>query len=139
MRSRFGNLITLAAPVPSRQLDNILAIQQRIFHMAIFELRTYDIVVGKMGEITELYRAEGFPALQAGGFDANLIAYFTGDIGALNQIIHLWRFDDDNARRAFWARLFADPAFMAFAAKLRPLLRAQNNKLMMAAPWGPSL
>jgi hypothetical protein len=26
---------------------------------------------------------------------------------------------------------------MAFAAKLRPLILSQENKLMMAAPWGP--
>jgi hypothetical protein len=33
--------------------------------------------------------------------------------------------------------VYADEAFMAFARKLRPLLLAQNNKLLMAAPWGP--
>jgi hypothetical protein len=27
---------------------------------------------------------------------------------------------------------------MAFARKLRPLLASQENKLMMAAPWGPT-
>ena len=36
-----------------------------------------------------------------------------------------------------WAGLFSDPDFMAFAAQLRPLLQSQENKLMMAAPWGP--
>ncbi|MEZ5651784.1 MAG: NIPSNAP family protein [Burkholderiaceae bacterium] len=107
--------------------------------MAIYELRTYDVVVGKMSEVVSLYSSEGFPALKAGGFDANLVAYFTGDIGALNQLIHVWKFDDDNARRAHWARVYADQGFMAFAAKLRPLLLAQNNKLMLAAPWGPGL
>ena len=43
----------------------------------------------------------------------------------------------DADRRAFWKGLFADPEFMAFAAQLRPLLQSQENKLMMAAPWGP--
>jgi hypothetical protein len=33
--------------------------------------------------------------------------------------------------------VFSDPEFMAFAAKIRPLIREQNNKLMMSAPWGP--
>ena len=46
-------------------------------------------------------------------------------------------FADDADRRAFWKGLFADPEFMAFAAQLRPLLQSQENKLMMAAPWGP--
>ena len=37
-----------------------------------------------------------------------LCGYFTGDIGAINQLIHLWKFDDDADRRAFWAGVYAD-------------------------------
>lgn len=105
--------------------------------MAIFELRTYDVVVGKMADVTELYRTEGWPAIER--HPKKLVGYFTGDIGALNQLVHLWKFDDDADRRAFWKALFSDPQFMAFAAKLRPMLRAQENKLLMAAPWGPTV
>jgi hypothetical protein len=65
------------------------------------------------------------------------VGYFTGDIGAMNTLSHLWRFEDDADRRAHWAGVFADDAFMAFAGKLRPLLQAQENKLMFDAPWGP--
>lgn len=107
--------------------------------MAIYELRTYSVVVGKMAEVTELYQNEGFPALQADKLDENLVAYFTGDIGGMNQLIHVWKFDDDNARRAFWARVYSSKAFMAFAGKLRPRLVSQENKIMLSAPWGPTL
>ena len=103
--------------------------------MAIYELRTYQVVVGKMSDVVALYKAEGYPALEH--LPARLVGYFTGDIGALNELVHLWKFDDDADRRAFWAKVYADEAFMAFARKLRPLLLAQNNKLLMAAPWGP--
>ncbi|MCX7203379.1 MAG: NIPSNAP family protein [Burkholderiales bacterium] len=102
--------------------------------MAIYELRTYDITVGKMAEVVQLYKTEGWPALQK--HPQRLVGYFTGDIGALNQLVHLWKFNDDADRRAFWASVFGDPEFMAFAAKLRPLIKHQENKLMMAAPWG---
>jgi hypothetical protein len=105
--------------------------------MAIYEQRSYAVVVGKMSEVTRLYLAEGWPALSR--HPAKLLGYFVGDVGALNQIVHLWKFDDDADRRAFWAGVYADAEFMAFAAKLRPLLLSQNNQLMMAAPWGPSL
>lgn len=105
--------------------------------MAIYELRTYSIIVGKMSEVQELYRSAGYPALEKGGFSTHLIGYFTGDIGAMNQLVHLWKFDDDVVRRNFWARLFKDPDFMAFAGKLRPLVQHQENKLMLNAPWGP--
>ena len=103
--------------------------------MAIYELRTYTVIVGKMAEVVGLYQAEGWPALAK--HPPKLVGYFTGDIGAINQLVHLWKFDDDADRRAFWAGLFADPDFMAFAAKLRPLLLSQENKLLMASPWGP--
>ncbi|MEI8302616.1 MAG: NIPSNAP family protein [Burkholderiales bacterium] len=103
--------------------------------MAIYEQRTYQVVVGKMAEVIELYRTEGYPAIAR--HPDRLVGYFTGDIGALNELVHLWKFHDDADRRAFWAGLFADEAFMAFARKLRPLLREQSNKLLMPAPWGP--
>ena len=103
--------------------------------MAIYELRTYEVIVGKMSEVVSHYKNEGWPSLAK--HPQKLVGYFTGDVGAMNQLVHLWKFDDDADRRAFWAGVFADPEFMAFAAKLRPLLASQQNKLMMNAPWGP--
>ena len=105
----------------------------------IYELRTYTVQVGKLADVIKLYQDEGYPAIAAGGFEKNLVAYFTGDIGALNQLIHLWKFTDDADRRTHWARIYANESFMAFAAKLRPMLVTQENKLLLAAPWGPKL
>lgn len=102
----------------------------------IYEKRTYSVYVGKMPEVVRLYRDFGMPALEAGGFAKNLIGYFTSDTGELHQLIHLWRFEGDEQRRDFWARLFQDQDFLAFAVQLRPLLKAQNNQLLLAAPWG---
>lgn len=103
----------------------------------IYEKRTYAVILGKMPEVVRLYREQGWPALEAGGFAKNLVGYFTSDTGELHQLVHLWRFDSDDDRRAHWKRLFADEAFMAFAVQLRPLLRKQDVQLLLAAPWGP--
>ena len=105
--------------------------------MPVYELRTYTLAVGKMAEAVEAYETLGWPALSKLE-DGRLIGYFTGDIGAMNQIIHVWKFADDADRRDFWAKVFADEGFMAFAAKFRPLVLDQQNKLMMSAPWGPT-
>ena len=104
--------------------------------MAIYELRTYTFHVGKLAEAVKLYDTQGWPALEklAAG---HLVGYFTGDVGAMNQLVHLWRFEDDADRRAFWARVYADAGFQAFGAKLRPLIHRQENKLLAASPWGP--
>ena len=99
--------------------------------MAIYELRTYEVIPGKMAEIMELYKSEGWAAIS--GHPPKLVGYFTGDVGAINELIHIWKFDDDADRRAFWTGVFSDPKFMAFAKKVRPLFVSQKNKLMLPA------
>ncbi len=106
--------------------------------MAIYELRTYTLQVGKMGEAVKLYTEFGYPALKEGGFDKKLVGYFQSDTGTINQLVHMWKFDDDADRRAFWKALFSYSAFIeGFAPKFRPLVQTQEVKLLNAAPWGP--
>jgi hypothetical protein len=103
--------------------------------MTIYELRTYTLYVGKMREAVEVYQQLGEPWIAKRR--SKLVGYFTSDVGALNQLVHLWRFDDDADRRKHWAEVYADEAFIAFAARIRPLILTQENKLLLAAPWGP--
>ena len=35
--------------------------------LELYERRTYDVNVGQMGKVLELYSNEGWPALEAGG------------------------------------------------------------------------
>jgi hypothetical protein len=63
--------------------------------MALYEMRTYTLYVGKMAEATKLYQELGFPALKKGGHDKKLLGYFQADTGTINQLVHLWKFDDD--------------------------------------------
>ncbi len=105
--------------------------------MALYELRTYTLYVGKLDEAVKHYQELGWPAMQKGGYDKKLVGYFTPDVGSLNKLVHLWKFDDDADRRNHWDRLFKDDDFMAFAKKIRPLILTQENQLMQEAPWGP--
>ena len=106
--------------------------------MPLYEKRTYDVTVGKMPEVISHYKNAGWAALEAGGFDAHLVGYFISDTGPLHQLVHIWRFEDDAERRAFWQRLFADEDFMAFAGNIRPLVAHQEVQLLSPAPWGPN-
>ena len=106
--------------------------------MTVYEMRTYTLHVGKMGEAVKLYTELGYPALQKGGQDKKLIGYFQADTGTINQLVHLWKFNDDADRRVHWASVFANKDFVeGFAAKFRPLIATQEVKLLTAAPWGP--
>jgi hypothetical protein len=115
-----------------------LKIGEGVSLMALYELRTYTLCVGKMAEATKLYQELGFPALKKGGHDKKLVGYFQADTGIINQLVHLWKFDDDADRRKHWAGVFADKDFVeGFASKFRPLVMTQEVKLLTAAPWGP--
>jgi hypothetical protein len=106
--------------------------------MALYELRTYTLYVGKMGEASKLYQELGYPALEKGGQAKKLVGYFQGDTGMINQLVHLWKFDDDDDRRNHWAAVFANKDFVeGFATRFRPLVMTQEVKLLTAAPWGP--
>lgn len=61
-------------------------------------------------------------SLQPEGFAHHLVGNFISDTGPLHQLIHIWRFEDDAARRDFWKRLYASDGFMGFAVQVRPLL-----------------
>ena len=99
--------------------------------MPFYELRAHTRRVGAMAEAVKLYQEIGFPALQKGSHDKKLIGYFQADTGTINQIVHLWKFDDDADRRAHWASVYANKDFVeGFASKFRPLLMTQEVKLL---------
>jgi NIPSNAP len=103
--------------------------------VALYEMRTYTLNVGTRGDAIKLYGELGWPALKK--YENKLVGYFLSDTGTLNQIVHLWKFEDDADRRRHWAAIYEDQTFMAFAGRLRPLILTQENKLLSAAPWGP--
>ena len=105
--------------------------------MALYEMRTYTIQVGKLPEVVGHYKDEGWPVLDSEGFGANLVGYFVADTGTINRLVHIWKFDDDSARRAHWTRLFQSEAFMQFAGKVRPSVLTQEVVLLNEAPFGP--
>ena len=78
--------------------------------MKIFELRTYTLHVGKLSSAIKIYEELGWPALKK--YKDNIIRYYIGDVGALNQIIHVWQFEDDNSRRELWKTIYNDKEFL---------------------------
>ena len=57
-----------------------------------------------MGEAVKLYTELGYPALEKGGQAKKLIGYFQADTGMINQLVHLWKFDDNTDPTGFGVR-----------------------------------
>ena len=96
----------------------------------IFDHRTYTFRPGVMKEFLKLYETAGYP-VQVRHLGEPVGWFVCTDIGPLNQLVHIWRYDslDDRAQRR--ARLAEDPAWQAYTAQLHPLLVSMENKILV--------
>ncbi len=101
----------------------------------IVEQRTYTLHPGKVPEYLRLYESEGM-AIQT-RILGRMVGYFTTEIGPLNQIIHMWGYEDlaDRARRR--AQMAADPGWKAYIPKIQALIQTQETKILIPTSFSP--
>ena len=100
----------------------------------IIEKRTYTLLPGMMPAFLALYEAEGL-ALHTKYLP--MLGYFTSDIGQLNQVITLWGYDSMAQRDDLRARLYADPAWIAFGSKTTPFIQTMESAILKPTQWSP--
>jgi hypothetical protein len=101
----------------------------------IVEERIYTLEVGKVPEYLRLYEAEGL-AIQT-RILPRMVGYFSTEVGTLNQVVHLWAYEDFEERTRKRAELVADEDWKAYVAKVRPLILHQENRILVPAPFSP--
>jgi len=94
----------------------------------IVEQRSYDIVPGRIAEYVDLYESLGV-GVQVRHLGC-LLGYFHSEFGDLNQITHLWRYDDLSDRATRRAKLFADPDWLEFFHRVLPIIVKQHSVLL---------
>ncbi|SHH74969.1 NIPSNAP family protein [Pollutimonas bauzanensis] len=101
----------------------------------IIEERIYTCHCGKAAQYVKAYQQEGL-AIQR-PILGHLVGYFLSDIGELNQVVHMWAYEDlmDRARRR--ALLLANPDWKSYAAKVQPFVLTQQNKILVPAEFSP--
>jgi hypothetical protein len=99
----------------------------------IVEERIYTLQPGQAAAYLAAYEAEGL-AIQK-PILGRMVGYYSTEFGPLNQVIHLWAYEDLAERTERRGRLLADPAWKAYAAKVRPMVLTQDNKLLLPAPF----
>jgi hypothetical protein len=100
----------------------------------IVEKRTYTFHPGKLHEFIALYEKVGYP-LQTQYL--SMIGYFTTEIGVLNQVISLWGYASLAERDEKRSRLYADPAWIAFAPKVTPLIQKMETEILLPTNFSP--
>ncbi|SFP60333.1 NIPSNAP protein [Variovorax sp. OK605] len=99
----------------------------------LVEERTYTTHPGKWRDYLALYEAEGL-AIQR-RILGRMVGYYHTDIGELNQLVHLWAYEDLNERAERRARLMQDPGFRSYVARMLPLLQSQSSRILLPAPF----
>lgn len=101
----------------------------------ILEERDYRMVQGKTGEFLSAYERLGLPIQRK--HLGEPVGFFTTDIGELNRVISMWRYDDYADRSARRAKMLADPEWPAYLDSIRGLIDVQNIRILTPAPFSP--
>lgn len=101
----------------------------------IVEERIYVLAPGKVRAYLDAYESEGM-AIQK-PILGRMVGYFSTEVGPLNQIVHMWAYDDMNDRMRRRAELAADSRWQAYLSKVRGFVVSQENKILMPAPFSP--
>lgn len=95
----------------------------------IHELRIYTLWPGKVPAFLKLAEERAMPI--RGDNYGRMEGYWFTEFGQLNQVYHLWSFDDLNARQALRGALGELPAWRNdYVAHVQPLIRHQQIRLM---------
>jgi hypothetical protein len=101
----------------------------------ILDHRTYELHPGKLREFLTLYEAEGFPVQTR--HLGKPFAFFTTEVGNVNEIIHIWAYADFADRQSRRAAMQADPAWQAYLAKASSLFKRLRNSIVLPTSFAP--
>lgn len=101
----------------------------------IVEQRTYTLTHGTMAAYLERYEKHGLPVQRR--HLGELIGFYVTEIGPLNQVVHLWRYESLADRERRREKLAADPEWHAFLRTNAGSFTHQEVKIMKPAPFSP--
>lgn len=103
----------------------------------LVEQRTYTIAPSKLGKWLELYETYGLPVQLK--YLGNLLGFFQTELGPLNQVVHLWGYDDLNERQRRRGEMAKDPAWHEFLRRNEELgvIRDQESKILVPVKFSP--
>ncbi|MEE9202854.1 MAG: NIPSNAP family protein [Dehalococcoidia bacterium] len=96
----------------------------------IYEMRTYTLKPNCVNEFEKRF-AEALPHREK---YSKLAAFWHTEIGPLNQVIHLWPYEDLNERTRLRAEAAKDPHW---PPKVHDLIETMETKILIPAAFSP--
>lgn len=101
----------------------------------IVEERIYTFKPGTLPEFLTLYEKEGYAIHTK--YLGLPVGYFTTEIGPLNQLVHMWKYESHDDRNDRRARLYADTDWMTFVPKTAKFIDRMENKILTPTSFSP--
>ena len=99
----------------------------------IVEMRTYTIQPGTTPEYFRVYESMGMEAQKE--ILGHMVGYYATEIGELNQVVHMWAYEDLNSRVERRAKLMKDERWQRMLPELRKFIVAQKTQILIPAPF----
>jgi len=103
----------------------------------IVDHRTYTTAPGRLATFVDTFERIGLPLYRH--YCGTLIGYFVSESGTLNQVVHLWGYDDAADRDRRRAALRKDPRWQSFLDEALPLLVHQESRLLTPTSFSPDI
>ncbi|KAF3694289.1 Protein NipSnap -like protein 3B [Channa argus] len=101
-------------------------------HKTFYEFRTYCIHPDQNAAFLKLTNDK----IHLRTAHSELIGYWSVEYGGLNQVFHIWKYDDYSQRAAVRAALAQDPSWVSeYLSKAMPMLTSQDNEVTYLVPW----
>ncbi len=98
----------------------------------IYEIRTYCIAVGSLAEVEKRF-GEGYEHRKK---YSELAAFWHTEIGPLNEIIHVWPYEDLGERARIRIETAKNPNW---PPKIREFVRSMHSEILVPFPFSPLL
>jgi hypothetical protein len=101
----------------------------------IVEVRTYTLKPGNIAQYLQLYQSKGLQ-VQSGHL-GRLLGYFVSEFGELNQIVHMWAYEDHADRERRRTSLFRDAQWLAVVEHLYQMIDHMENRILTPTSFSP--
>ena len=102
----------------------------------IVDVRTYTLIPRKLPGYVALFEKLALPVTKRHGLE--LLGYYTSQIGALNQVVHIWRYESLADLEKKRTARDADPDWAKFLSQTEGYVLMQEDKIMKPASFSPN-
>jgi hypothetical protein len=101
----------------------------------LVDIRRYTVYPGMLKAYLEIYETCGLPVQRR--HVGEPLGYFISEVGELNQVVHLWGYEDAADRQRRRAAMEKDPDWVEYKRKTAAgqYIQRQENQLVVSAPW----